>query len=48
MAAGYIITIYHVLMDIIIATYPAIPTRHLKISYLTKFGLCLLMGGGWL
>lgn len=46
--SGYTISTYHALMDIIIATYPAFPIRHLKISFLTKFGLCLLMGGGWL
>lgn len=46
--SGYAIATYHGLTDIIIATYPAFPIRHLKISFLTKFGLCLLMGGGWL
>lgn len=45
--AGYTISTYHALIDIIIATYPALLIRRLRISCITRFGLCLLMGGGW-
>lgn len=45
---GYLITTYHALMDMTIATSPAFLIRRLNISRITKFGLCILMGGGWL
>lgn len=35
-------------MDIIVATFSALLIRKLNINRLTRFGLCLMMGGGWL